>query len=292
MSIVKKFKLHFFQITIKKDFLFNDSKKEPIIFLTENLNKTSKPENVYEINGYKAFVKHIRGSFYCFEKHRIDDLPSVGSVNENLERTLELSEGETLIEKNYFYINIESKYIVYQERQEGFRISSLSTYFQYLLNISSNNILEIEQIAQKGSYERLLKYGYVKSLELSLASPSNSLLKELGVSINDRVLYKKDKKLNLSLKVALEKKESIENSFLAFFKGIKERYSEEITMLKIKGSEHLDDKLGDINLVKDVLEVEAVVKVKQNHIDENGMISELKRASDIYHEEIKGILYD
>ena len=113
-----------------------------------------------------------------------------------------------------------------------------------------------------------------------------------GTHVNIRVLYKKDKKLNLSLKVALEKKESIGSSFLSFFKGIKEKYPEEIAILKIKGSEHLDDKLGDINLVKDVLEVEAVVKVNQNHIDENGMISELKRASDIYHEEIKGILYD
>ncbi len=292
MSLVKKFKLHFFQIAIKKDFLFSDEKKEPLPFLIENLRKTSKPDNVYTINGYKAFVKHIEEDFYCFEKHRVDDLPSVGNVNENLERNLELSEGETLIEKNYFYINKEFKYIIFQERQEGFRVSSLSIYFKYLLNISSSNSLCIEQIAQKGTYERLIKYGYIKSLELSLASPSNNLLKELGVSINDRVLYKKNKRLNINLRVALEKKESIGNDFLQILKKIKEKYPEEVNSMKIRGSETSDDKLGDINLVKDVLEIEATVKVNKNHIDEKGMISELTRASRTYHDEIKGILYD
>lgn len=276
----------------KKDFLFNDNNQEPIDFLLKSLQKTNKPDNVYEINGYKAFVKHIKEDFFCFEKHRIDDLPSVGSVSENKERNLNLNEGETLIEKNYFFINRDLKYIVYQEKQEGFRISSLSIYFQMLLSISSSSSITINQIAQKETYGRLLKYGYIKSLELSLASPSNNLLSELGVSINDRVLYRKNKHLNLNLKVTLDKKESVPSTLLQTYKNIKEKYFDEINIMRIRGSETSEDKLGDINLVKDILEVEAVVKVNQNHIDELGMIEELKRASKVYYDEIKGILYD
>jgi hypothetical protein len=292
MSLVKKFKLHFFQIIIKSDYLFNDQTKEPIDFLIENLSKTNKPDNIYEINGYKAFVKHIEDDFFCFEKHRIDDLPYVGSVNDNSERTLDLEDGESLIEKNYFYIKRDLGYIVYQEKQEGFRISSLTQYFQLLLSISSSDSIKINQIAQRGTYERLLKYGYIKSIELSLATPSNSLLKDFGVSLNDRILYKKDKNLNLNLKVNLEYKESITGDFLRNLKNLKDKYSGEISTFRIKGSENRDDKLSDINLVKDILEVEASVKVNQNHIDEKGIISELDRASRIYNDDIKGILYD
>lgn len=287
MSKTKIFTLHFYQIIID-DSLFTESKNK-ITELLRQLNKVSKPNNVYEIHGYKAFVKVVDNNIYCFEKHRIDDLPSVGSVNNNIERNLKLNVGETLIEKNYFLIDDELGYIIFQEKLEGYRATSLSSYFHALLGEKTSKI-HINQLLQTSSYERLLKYGYLKSMELSLASPSDDLLKEFGISLNDRILYKKNKNTTVSIKVTLDKKESIA---LQFIEGIKEKFranSDKIKTLRIKGSETLQASLQDINLANDILKSKADVRIEDNQIVQDDMIHELNNAKRVHHEEIEGLL--
>lgn len=127
----KQFKLHFYKLEMDET-LFSSSKNK-YTELIKLLKKVKKPDNVYSVNGYQSYVKPIKNKVFCFEKHRIDDFPSIGNLNNNIERDIELEEGESLIEKNYFYIDDKLGYIVYQEKNEGFRASTLSGYFRQLL---------------------------------------------------------------------------------------------------------------------------------------------------------------
>ena len=289
MEKTKKFKLHFYKIDID-DSLFEITSNK-IDALSLKLKSVIKPKNVYSINGYQSFVRHIKDEIYCFEKHRTDDLPSVGSVTDNKERNLNLKDGETLIEKNYFLIDSTLGYIIYQEKQEGFRATSLSIYFQKLLEEKTRKI-HIHQILQSDAYNRLMKYGYLKSMEVTFASPSDKQLKEFGVSLNNRILYKKNKRLNISIKVSLEKKETVAQTFISKVRDKFIDNSDNIKTLRLKGSKHEDDTLEDINLAKDVIEAIADVRIEENQIVQEDMIKDLEKAYLVHHSEIKDLIED
>lgn len=283
----KQFKLHFYKIEIDET-LFSDSKNK-YSELIKLLNKVKKPENVYSINGYQSYVKPIQNKVYCFEKHRIDDLPSVGNINNNSERNLELKEGETLIEKNYFLIDDKLGYIIYQEKNEGFRANTLSGYFKQLLGEKSSKV-HIYQLLQTSAYERLIKYGYLKSMELSLATPTDSMLKEFGINLDNRILYRKNKRLNVSVKVSLEKKETIAEEFIQNIHNLFKKNSDHIRSLSLKGSETEEANLDDINLAKDILEAQADVRIENNQIVEEDMIADLEKAHRVHNGEVRELI--
>jgi hypothetical protein len=287
MKNSKIFKLHFYTIKID-DSLFNTSKNK-IIDLMKLLNAGKKPTNVYELNGYKAFIKPISNNIYCFEKHRMDDLPPVGNINNDKERHLNLKNGETLIEKNYFFINKELGYIVYQEKNEGFRASTLSLYFHFLLGEDTSKI-EISQILKTTAYQRLAKYGYLKGMEISFASPSNDMLKDFGISLTNRIMYQKNKNMNVSVKVSLSKKDSYSKEFIRGILNTYNKYSDKISLFKLKGSETEKGSLEDINLANDVIESVADVRIDKSHIVEDDMINALTHANTVHEDELKKLL--
>lgn len=283
----KQFKLHFYKLEMDET-LFSSSKNK-YTELIKLLKKVKKPDNVYSVNGYQSYVKPIKNKVFCFEKHRIDDFPSIGNLNNNIERDIELEEGESLIEKNYFYIDDKLGYIVYQEKNEGFRASTLSGYFRQLLGEKTNKV-HIYQLLQTSAYERLLKYGYIKSMELSLATPSDNMLKEFGINLNSRILYKKDKRINVSVKVGLEKKESVTIDFIKNIHNIFQKYSNQVNSLKLRGSETKESNLDDINLAKDILQAQADVRIENNQIVEDDMIFDLEKAHKVHNDEVKELI--
>ena len=283
---------HFYKIELNIDKnLFSHKEEDQIEFLINELSKTSKPSNVYSLNGYQAFCKNITNNIYCFEKHRTNDIPTIGKITEDKERKIPLEEDETILEKNFFSINKLNKniaYIIYQEKLEGFRATTLIGYFQKLLNIK--NGISITQILQKDTYERLLKFGYIKGIDISFANPSDKLLKEWGIKLDERLLYAKDKDMNISIKIALNKKVSLAKKFLSHIYERLSRNTENISKAIIKGSENIDSNITELNLLNDVLESRFDIRNKDKIQLETDIIKALKNLKELYNDEIEELL--
>ena len=285
--MIKKFKFHFYALDMElPKNIFNTEDLSDLEYMLKELKGATKPKNVYRLNGYYSFCRHIKDNVFCFEKHRQTDIPTIGKITDNSEREISLKKDETIIEKNYFLINPEVGYIVYQEKNEGFRAQTLIGYFKQFMNITKVNIT---QILQKSAYEKLLKLGYIKGIEYNIATPNDKILKEFGVSIEERALY--NTKFNISVKIGLEDKEPIGLfNFLSDIQKKITRNSNNIKKLTIKGSEEEDSNLTEVNMLKDILEVISPIRVLDKNEMEDDIISELKKCNTIYKEEIKGLI--
>lgn len=289
-AITKKFRLHFYQIKVDETLFPESTNENKLIDLIQSLKKVSKPKDVYEVNGYKAFIRLVdsENNIFCFEKHRIDDFPAIGSIKDNKERNLDLNKDETLIEKNYFLINEDMKYIIYQEKNEGFRATTLTTYFNALN--SELNKIEISQILKQAAYKRLTQYGYLKGMEITLASPNDKMLKDFGISLNDRILYKKNQNMNVSVKVSLTTKNSYPKKFIQNILNEYNKHSDNIKKFNIKGSDTKKAHIEDVNLAKNVIESIADVRITNGHIEEDDMKESIMHSLKVHKDEIEEIL--
>jgi hypothetical protein len=227
---------------------------------------------------------------FCFEKHRVDDFPDVGHLEKNTTKKLQLSKKESLVERNYFSLDTEIGYITYHEKLEGFRATTLNKYILKLLKSKSESI-KLLQILNNNAYDRLLNCGYIDSMSLSLATPSDEVLYDFGLSTFDRVKYANDKKIDVTIKATLEQDKSIYkqafDSFVKDFGNSFKRHTESIKVASFKIRKDRSSQSEEINLANDILVSEVNVTLDSGQISENDITDKLNESNNEYKDEIR-----
>jgi len=278
--MTKKIKFRYYKVSIHIDDTLLNTGLTKAIVRTELLTKlqsTVKPTHVYSISGHHAFTKKIENeeNLLCLEKHRQTHLPTIGTTTADRERPIDLEEDESIMEKNFFLINSQALYVLYQEKKEGYWASSLGHYLTSLYNTDGVRIT-LEAVLSRESYEKFMRLGFIKTLELSFASPSDELLQEWGISIEDRfgITTTGDASFQIGMKFPTKRTwtQTARNTFL-------ERFIEhdgEISKAVVKGSELEGDPLSELNLSSDVLEETRSVRSDTTNLFEESVIEHLK----------------
>ena len=290
----KKIKFRYYKVSINIDATLLTSGLTKSTVRTELLQKlqsTVKPGDVYSISGHHAFTKNIEqeNKIFCLEKHRQTHLPTIGTTVEDRERPINLEEDESIMEKNFFLLGDNALYVLYQEKKEGYWASSLGNYFTSIYNTDGVRI-SLEAILSRESYENFMRLGFIKSLDLSFASPSDALLQEWGISIEDRfgITTEGETSFQVGMKFPTKKTwtQTARNSFLQKFIA----HDEEIKRAVVKGSELEGDPLSELNLSSDVLEEMRSVRSDTTSLFEESVIEHLKDIDRTMADEIMEII--
>ena len=294
--MTKKIKFRYYKISIHIDRNLTNAELTKTMVRTGLLQKiqnTQKPQNVYLINGHNAFTKKLatQTNIYCFEKHRQTHLPTIGTTVADIERPIELEEDESIMEKNFFLLNNQALYILYQEKKEGYWASSLG---QYLTSLYAKEgvTITLDAILSRESYEKFMRFGYIKKIELSFASPSDALLQEWGISIEDRfgIATADDADFQIGIKFPTKKTwvENAKNRFLERFIA----HDGEIKKALVKGSELEGDPLSELNLSSDVLEETRSVRSDTTANFETHLVEHLEDIDRTMNPEILEIIHE
>lgn len=278
---------HFYEVQLNLDENLFNIGEDHFEMLLDAMRNTSKPDNVYPLSGHQAFCKHIDGNLFCLEKHRKSGLPTIGKLTDDEERQIELGDDETLIEKNFFIVS-DQGFIIYQEKKEGFRAQSLAGYLQKLLGVDGG--IRILQILTRDAYERLMSFGYIKSMDLEFASPSDRELRDWGVRLNDRIIYNRDAGVKVGIQIKLDRKRPLTRALKDLITGNFQRNGGSVHKLTIKGSREEEDNLQEVNLSSDALEEKVILKAYPPNVFENGIIGELERLMNVYEDEVDELL--
>ncbi len=290
----KKIKFRYYKVSVNIDANLLTSGLTKATVRTELLQKlqsASKPTDVFSISGHHAFTKSIEqdNNILCLEKHRQTHLPTIGTTTEDRERPIDLEEDESIMEKNFFLLGNNALYVLYQEKKEGYWASSLGNYFTSLYSTEGVKI-SLEAILSRESYEKFMRLGYIKSLDLSFASPSDALLSEWGISIEDRFGITTDGETSFQIGMKFPTKktwtQTARNSFLQKFIV----HDEEIRRAVVKGSELEGDPLTELNLSSDVLEEMRSVRSDTTAMFEENVIEHLKDIDRTMADEIREII--
>ena len=287
MSIRKKVSIHFYKIVIKSD--IHRVTQTDYINLYSKLKTLTKPTHMHEINDYPAYIKHIRDEIYCLEKHRREDLPTIGKIDGPEETNLVLQRNESLIEKNYFQINTSSNYIVYQEKHEGYKASTMAKYLQEIYSNSDYEITIVD-IMKQNMYSQLLQFGYLKTVDISLASPSDQVLQNFGISIDDRITFDSNATFDVAFRLQLTQKIQPRRNYVNELISLFQADRGSINTIKVKGSETRNGKNQEVNLAKVVYEHLPEVQTEDGTLNEMSLISCIREAESIYGEEIRNTI--
>lgn len=281
----KNIKFYFYRV--HQDFsegLFGYSFKDFFV------NEFSLEKQLMEVENNKAFLQKMTNNIFSFQKFRKDFLPAIKDEVTGAVSHLELKDTEAILEQNYLYWDFNNDLIIYQSSQEGFSPSVFEKYIKWVLKNQIDSF-SLKHIARKEGIEQIINSDIISSIEFTIATPNPSLLKDLGLSLEEIKDFDLDGVNTLELKITSKYKKSFLSpislkNILNFNKN-----KNSFKKLKIKKrSSEFDTSKTTIDLIDKfyyVSKENVRTNEKTRNIDSSDIITILE---DIYNSNIKEVL--
>jgi len=234
----------------------------------------SLDKDVYQVGGYKGFLKKINENIFVFQKLKHDFNPKLLDLKTGNETEITLEEDEYVVEETFFYYDFDNNILIYHMNRSGFAPSAFEEYIKKLLNSHlKNNTFILKPILSKQGYEKLASQRIVKKIDLSVAQPSLGVLKELGFNVEQIVDMDIDSLSEIEIVFKSKRKHgilTIEN-----FKKIFGNFASNpgIEKLKIHASPSYESRQNQFDLLDDRYIVPRTIStIKGKTLDRNAII--------------------
>lgn len=279
---IKTFSIGFYQG------VFGDKNvKENVSDILKELLKEDTP--VFNIRGYDFKLKELKQNKKTIQgilcKFRHDDIPIIGNKN-NLERPIDLSDDEGLIEKNHFVYYTDQELLVYQHNKHACHYKILG---EYITEITGKTCV-FNPIIQKESFDSLMKGGVKpRKINVSFARPSNNNLTGHKFNSDLMKLLSDTGGLNINLTISVGRRKSkylnmdIRDALLELVREAEPN---------IARLNYDDDEGGrhDIDLIADRITSSVDVYMNGRYPNSEKMFSELRSAKNEKNDQIKRVI--
>lgn len=241
--------------------------------------------NEFKIKGLVASGGSlVRG---VFAKFRHDDLPKIGSSEDDSEKDIDLDDEEGLIEKNHFLYDKKMQLLVYQQNKQGSGVTGFAEY----LTLATEATTVFNPIVQPDAMRRILKGNFKpKKISFSVARPApefldakrHALTRNLMKIMNDGGAY------NINMTMSLGKR----GGYLTA--DVMQSISELISNTSVRTAkidvEDVDGITHPIDLIADRVKDEITVKMVGRYPDAEQVFRELTKSKHANEGLIRSIL--
>lgn len=285
-KIMKEVKFYFYQLEYKfednlMDFSLSDYFKNPLDIKM----------HLFDINDNKGFLKKITDTIFCFQKFRKDFHPKIKDELTGDERDIELKANESLIEETYIYLDFRNNIMIMQSNRASFNSGAFAKYIIQLLKKKfKNDFFVCKPIISKDGIEKLIHHNVIKSIDLSIATPSIALLKDLGfhyqkiAELDDSDLDRVELKLVSKRKRGLFNLETFKNFFNVDTKDSYNRFKVKASS-SYEGTGEIIDMLDELYVVTEKIQINTT-KV----IDSQDIILKLNQIYEFHISKIKELV--
>jgi len=283
--MMRDVKFYFFKLEYKlAKGLLNFSLKEYF------KNPLNLKDHLVSINNHKGFLERKKDNIFSFQKFRKDFNPTIKDEQTGQTRSVNLKETESFIEEVFLYWDFDHDIVIFQRNYAGFGNVAFEKYILKLLNDKfENDFFTLKPIMSKDGIEKLIKHNVIKSIDVSVPSPSIEVLNNLGFDANKIKKIDQDSIDRIEIKITSKRKTGIFNlddlkKLLDFSKN-KDKYKR--LKLKASGSYastgEIVDLLDDFYVVNEKINTNSKAKT----IDISDIIIKL---GDIYEKHLKEVL--
>lgn len=260
------------------------------IFDFEVKDFLSKPLDIksflFEIGGYKGFLKKWDDNIYIFQKFKKDFLPKIGDENGN-ERKIELKENEYVLEENVVFFDFNNNILIFHKNNAGFSISQLQEYLTKLLHEKAKKVILKPKLV-KDTFEKLNKYNFVKTLNFRLGKINIQTLKEVGIIDPEEIRKLIDISSSASIEVTIKAKRNHSIAEIEEIKKLLQKFNF-FDKLKVKASSSYEGSGEDIDLLDNILTINKKIKENKKRLDTQDLIFKIREVYEEYEPQLRKI---
>lgn len=295
----KEYNVIFYKLSVDS-YIFNQ-KNESYDDILTCLKNNAREEKIFDINGCKAYVNFIKENekkeiyLFYFEKYRQEELPQIENIKSGNTRNISLGEDEAITEKTCFALcfnhSKQAFYIAYIKLQHSYEPSSLLKYISKLAKIKEE-YLNLSIVLHKDTLEKLYKHEKIVGYSFKIAAPNQELLKNLGISRNNRFLLEKEKTSVIAFEISLQEPKNFTKSKKEKINKLLSNNTNNFEKFIISVCSN-NQKREDINLFQDIFKDKIKANINNNNaINLESIGDELIKSLDKNKNDLDNILME